>query len=122
MDIIALGQDPGETGDALAKRTREHVQAAQRAGHVIRVAVLSCSDAVTREARMEREVLARTLTKEVTHSEHGHLLLLARRSTSQQLQRSLRRLAAELSRSGAGTSIHAAAVFDALPDTAARPR
>lgn len=108
---IALVQEPNELRSELLRRTYERVRTIERAGGVVEVAVLTCSDDPSVRTLEGRVPLARTLLSTVLHAQEGRLDLVARASAPDRTKQSLVALAGTLTEALVGKSASVSARF-----------
>jgi len=99
-NVVIVGYDT----DDVIQRTRHRVDALQRQGRCVRVAVLACSEATDFAAVARRAVVAHELLKAVRVVHSGHLVLACSDDVSMDLRCELVSLAGALSDSLRGTS------------------
>ena len=99
-NIVIVGYDD----DGVIQRTRHKVDALQRQGRCVRVAVLACNEATDFASVARRAVVAHELLAAVRVVTSGHLVLACADDVSMQLRCELVPLAGALSDSLRGTS------------------
>lgn len=109
---VALVQEANEAHRELLRRTCNRVQAIERTGQSVGLAVLSCNDDTTGGGLEERVPLAWALLRAVLPADKGRLLLLGPRTASATLRVALLGLAGTLTEALAGSSASVSVLLD----------
>lgn len=121
VNLVALAQEPHESGAALLQRVRAHVQAIEQTGRSVRLAVLCCNDEIGSDVVAARVLVAWVLLEALRRTERGRLLLLARPSSPGPLRSSLLELAGALTGGLAGSSTCVTASLNVAKPGTSRP-